>query len=52
MDQKAIVITRPRRWGKSSNMDMLYYFFNMEVDEQGKALNPQPHRVLFTGGET
>ena len=51
MDEKAILITRPRRWGKSLNMNMLKCFFNMEVDEQGKALDPQPHRVLFTGGK-
>ena len=48
---EAILITRPRRWGKSLNMNMLKCFFKMEVDEQGKALNPQPHRVLFSGGE-
>ena len=52
MDEKAILITRPRRWGKSLNMNMLKYFLNIEVDEKGRALDPQPHRVLFTGGKT
>ena len=49
---EAILITRPRRWGKSLNMNMLKYFLNIEVDEKGRALDPQPHRVLFTGGKT
>jgi hypothetical protein len=26
-----VVITRPRRWGKTSNMSMLHYFFSSEV---------------------
>ncbi|MEN0016524.1 MAG: AAA family ATPase, partial [Bacteroidota bacterium] len=47
------LITRPRRWGKSLNMDMLKRFLSIEVDNQG---NPVPqekslHRKLFTGGE-
>jgi len=28
MKDEAILITRPRRWGKTLNMNMLYYFFN------------------------
>ncbi|WP_341757472.1 AAA family ATPase [Candidatus Tisiphia endosymbiont of Ditula angustiorana] len=47
-----ILITRPRRWGKSLNMDMLWKFFEIEVDERGKAL-PLEQKVnnkLFTGG--
>ncbi|MCC8416089.1 MAG: ATP-binding protein [Rickettsia endosymbiont of Gnoriste bilineata] len=46
-------ITRPRRWGKSLNMDMVRRFFEIEVDEQGMPL-PQEQRVnykLFSGGE-
>ena len=31
-EDKAMVITRPRRWGKSLNMSMLHYFFKKEVD--------------------
>ncbi|MDD9335740.1 MAG: AAA family ATPase, partial [Rickettsiaceae bacterium] len=47
-----VLITRPRRWGKSLNMDMIKKFFEIEVDERGKPL-PQEKRVnhkLFTGG--
>jgi hypothetical protein len=32
-------------------MDMLYYFLNREVDEEGRALDLQPNRVLFEGGK-
>ncbi|WP_375331173.1 AAA family ATPase [Candidatus Tisiphia endosymbiont of Oplodontha viridula] len=49
---KVILITRPRRWGKSLNMDMLKKFFEIEVDQDGKPL-AQEKRVnhkLFTGG--
>ncbi|WP_341751934.1 AAA family ATPase [Candidatus Tisiphia endosymbiont of Piscicola geometra] len=49
---KVILITRPRRWGKSLNMDMIKKFFEIEVDERGKPL-AQEKRVnykLFTGG--
>ncbi|WP_375326443.1 AAA family ATPase [Candidatus Tisiphia endosymbiont of Nemotelus uliginosus] len=48
-----ILITRPRRWGKSLNMDMLKKFFEIEVDDKGVPLL-QENRVnhkLFVGGE-
>ncbi|WP_375334100.1 AAA family ATPase [Candidatus Tisiphia endosymbiont of Xenochironomus xenolabis] len=47
------LITRPRRWGKSLNMDMVRRFFEIEVGEYGNPL-PQEQRVnhkLFSGGE-
>ncbi|OZG32574.1 AAA family ATPase [Rickettsia endosymbiont of Culicoides newsteadi] len=50
---KVILITRPRRWGKSLNMNMLQKFFEIEVDQNGVPL-PIEDRVnnkLFTGGE-
>ncbi|WP_341759923.1 AAA family ATPase [Candidatus Tisiphia endosymbiont of Ptychoptera albimana] len=50
---KVTLITRPRRWGKSLNMDMVRRFFEIEVDEQGRIL-PQEQKMnykLFTGGE-
>lgn len=48
-----ILITRPRRWGKSLNMDMIEKFLAIEVDQQG---NPLPieqrnNNKLFIGGE-
>ena len=48
-----ILITRPRRWGKSLNMDMIQRFLEIEVDKQGNSL-PYDMRVndkLFLGGE-
>lgn len=47
------LITRPRRWGKSLNMNMLKRFLEIEVDAQG---NPLPvaqrlNNILFLGGE-
>ncbi len=48
-----ILITRPRRFGKSLNMDMLRKFFEIEVDQNGIPL-PQEQRIndkLFVGGE-
>jgi hypothetical protein len=34
---KVTLITRPRRWGKTLNMSMLYYFFSAEVYGQKTA---------------
>ncbi|MBH1989477.1 MAG: AAA family ATPase [Myxococcaceae bacterium] len=45
--EKVILITRPRRWGKSTNMDMLKYFFKEEMNAEGRRLEPQPHKRLF-----
>ncbi|WP_425363721.1 AAA family ATPase [Candidatus Tisiphia endosymbiont of Hybos culiciformis] len=48
-----ILIARPRRWGKSLNMNMLQKFFEIEVDERGEVL-PLEQKVnykLFSGGE-
>ncbi|WP_341755521.1 AAA family ATPase [Candidatus Tisiphia endosymbiont of Ptychoptera albimana] len=47
------LITRPRRWGKSINMDMVRRFLEIELDNEGNPLLPQ-ERVnykLFVGGE-
>ncbi|MDJ1305229.1 MAG: AAA family ATPase [Candidatus Midichloria sp.] len=35
IDQDAILITRPRRWGKTTNLDMLRTFLEVGVDECG-----------------
>ena len=41
---KVPLITRPRRWGKSSNMSMLKTFLEIEVDEHGNEL-PEEKKV-------
>lgn len=48
-----ILITRPRRWGKSMNMDMLKCFLSIEVDEKSIPLPEEQctNKKLFLGGE-
>ena len=50
---EVVLITRPRRWGKSLNMDMLKRFLSIEVDEQGVPLPQRKslNRKLFVGGK-
>jgi len=43
----SLLITRPRRWGKSLNLSMLKYFFGIEVDENGTKLDQNPNKYLF-----
>ncbi|WP_425360944.1 AAA family ATPase [Candidatus Tisiphia endosymbiont of Stenodema calcarata] len=45
-----ILITRPRRWGKSLNMDMIRRFLEIEIDEQGNPLALKINNKLFLGG--
>ncbi len=49
---KVILITRPRRWGKSLNMNMLQKFFEIEVDQYGNRLllEQRVNNKLFVGG--
>ena len=50
---EVVLITRPRRWGKSLNMDMLRCFLSIEVDQQGVPLPQEQclNHKLFAGGE-
>ena len=50
---KVVLVTRPRRWGKSLNMDMLRCFLSIEVDERGVPLSQEQclNHKLFAGGE-
>ena len=46
-----IIITRPRRWGKSLNVQMLKDFFSIETKEDDVASEVNSNRILFTGGQ-
>ncbi|HQS84106.1 MAG: hypothetical protein B7Y25_04090 [Alphaproteobacteria bacterium 16-39-46] len=48
--QKVNLITRPRRWGKTLNMSMLQYFFNIPVQEDGRVDEEERARrhVIFS----
>jgi len=49
-DAKALLITRPRRWGKTLNMSMLYHFLRCEVRQDpvtGELKTMDPHAGLF-----
>src|SRR5204863_1488208 len=35
---EAMLITRPRRWGKTTNMSMLKYFFSPEEADENKSM--------------
>ncbi|MEL6152581.1 MAG: AAA family ATPase [Bacteroidota bacterium] len=50
---EAVLITRPRRWGKSLNMNMLGRFLAIEVDQDGQPISQEQslNRKLFLGGE-
>ena len=49
--EEAMLITRPRRWGKTLNLDMLSKFFAIEVDDKGERVEINSNRVLFEGGD-
>ncbi|MEO1219196.1 MAG: AAA family ATPase, partial [Bacteroidota bacterium] len=47
---EALLITRPRRWGKTLNMSMLYHFLRCEVRENATTHEFEkvsPHQGLF-----
>lgn len=35
------LVCLPRKWGKSMNLDMIKFFFQMEVDENGQKIPPE-----------
>lgn len=52
-DRQVILITRPRRWGKSLNLDMLRAFLQVETDENRLpvAADKRVNHKFFLGGE-
>ena len=48
--EEAILITRPRRWGKTLNLDMLLKFLAIEVDDKGERVEINSNKVFFEGG--
>ncbi|WHQ47228.1 MAG: hypothetical protein MTP17_02030 [Candidatus Midichloria sp.] len=44
-----MLITRPCRWGKTLNMDMLKTFLEIKIDNHGVLLNENHNRILFGG---
>lgn len=46
IDYKKVIVTFPRRWGKTLNMEMVQAFFEIELDLLGK---PLPERLCLNG---
>jgi hypothetical protein len=44
---KVVLITRPRRFGKTLNMTMLKYFLDLQVDGDGRKVADNTNRKLF-----
>ena len=49
LDDIYTLITRPRRWGKSLNLDMIKTFLEARIDENGNISNTK-NKVFFEGG--
>ncbi|CAG8836501.1 20258_t:CDS:2, partial [Racocetra persica] len=49
---QVLLITRPRRWGKSLNLNMLKTFFEVTVDKSGNPLTREQSLKykIFAGG--
>lgn len=50
-DGDFVLVTYPRRWGKTINLDMVKTFVEMEVDNNGNAKTTRNNDALFIGGE-
>jgi hypothetical protein len=53
-DMKGIIITRPRKWGKTINKSMIKLFYNCPLNAKtGKKDNAifEFNKLLFTGGK-
>lgn len=52
-EEKVLQITRPRKWGKTVNLNMLKRFFEIELDKRGHPLPEEKkiNTVLFKGGK-
>src|SRR5689334_8922064 len=50
---ESLLITYPRRWGKTINMNMIKTFLELEVDEQGKELpkSQKSNLSVFAAGK-
>ena len=50
---ETLLMTFPRRWGKSINMDMIKKFLSIEVNQNGELLSREEreNHKLFLGGE-
>jgi Predicted AAA-ATPase len=52
INSKYIIILRPRRWGKTMNLDMLKTYLEPDIDDNGdfNLSNPNKNYILFEGG--
>lgn len=46
----SLLFKRPRRWGKSSLINMLYYFLSKPIGKEGETIATNPFRIFFEGG--
>ena len=49
-DAENMLVTYPRRWGKSMNLDMIKTFLQLEIDANGNEIHPRENDKLFIGG--
>ena len=49
--QGPVIITRPRRWGKTLNLGMIKSFYEIDLDSNGEPQGYNKNKVLFEGGK-